>query len=104
MSKRTIFSLLFALLLGLGLKAWDVEHRDDCTAFLRGDHGAPATQAIDAGRREWAIPCGVWLPRQPRVVQVLCLVDMALFTVFVLGLFSDKARRDVMKRQGQRRF
>lgn len=99
-SQRTIFSLLLTLLLMISIYAWSGQHRDECTAYLRGDLKAPATQAVDVGRGAIDVPCTSWLPRQPRGVQVLCLLDVALGVVFALSVWDDRMR--ARGRQSQR--
>lgn len=88
-SKITLGSLLLALLLGVGILRWSLQHTDDCTRFLAGDQNAPSSQLVVTGTREVIIPCRVWLPRQPVAVQVLCLFNLLLAVVFVLRAAGD---------------
>ena len=88
-SKITIGSLLLALMLGVALVHWSLQHKDDCSRFLSGDEHAPSSQFIVTGTREVIIPCNVWLPRQPLTVQILCLVELFLIVIFLLQAAGD---------------
>ncbi len=92
-SRRTIFSFLLTLLLALGLWAWASGRRDDCSAYLEGDTKAPADVIVMSGTRQVVVPCRYWFPRQPRVVQALCLLAGAGCVVFTLSLWGDGKKR-----------
>ncbi|MDP9037744.1 MAG: hypothetical protein M3O02_00545 [Acidobacteriota bacterium] len=93
-SKVTVFSLLFALLLAAGIARWNVTHVDDCTRYLAGEKGFPPSQVITTGTRQVKMPCSIWLPRQSDAIQILCLLDLLLGVVFLLNALADirKAR------------
>ena len=99
-SRLTIFSLLFALLLAAGIWRWSVVQRDACTPYLAGDRTAPSTMYVATGTRTMVVPCDDWLERQPGMVQLLCLVDFVLVVMFGLnalldarGWFESRTRR-----------
>ena len=85
----TIFSLLLALLLGVGMRLWGIGRGDTCAQYLAGDAKAPPTEVVATGTRTIVVPCEEWLPRQPVTVQVLCLVDLILAAVFVVRGLGD---------------
>ncbi len=91
-SRRTIFVLLFALLLAAGLWVWSAQHRDECSAFLGGDRQAPASQIVETGTRTIVVPCRDWLLRQSALVQMLCVLTVAGFAAFVVSLWADRKK------------
>jgi hypothetical protein len=91
-SKLTIFSLLFALMVGTRIVQWDLGHQDACTRYLEGDKKAQATVLISVGPRQVEMPCEIWLPRQPNWVQGLCLLDLLLVVAFLLNAALDAQR------------
>jgi hypothetical protein len=101
-SRITLFSLLFGLLVALGIRMASDGERDACTPYLRGDSRAPASEWVDSGTREIAVPCNDWFMRQPLRLQLLCLLDGALFAVFILNLLGD-IRDCVASRRQMRR-
>ena len=89
MSRVTLFSLLLALLLGVGIRLWYVQQRDACTPYLEGDKTAQKSEWVISGTRQVEVPCNDWIERQPLRVQVLCLLDVVLAVLFVLNALSD---------------
>jgi len=90
-SRKTIFSLVLALLIFLGIRTWTIGHRDDCDR-LGLNNAKPATVNVESGTRTVEMPCNLWLPRQPVWVQGVCLLDGAVGAVFVLSLWGDWVR------------
>jgi len=88
-SKVTLFSLLLALMLGVGIRLWYMQQNDACARYLAGDKSLPATQWVVTGTRTIMVPCSDWLTRQPEKVQLLCLVDLVLAVMFVLNALLD---------------
>ena len=88
-SRVTLFSLLLALLLGVGIWRWNVGHSDDCARYLAGEKTLPRSQIVVSGTRTLVVPCEYWLPRQPEKVQFLCLLDFALVAVFAVNGLVD---------------
>lgn len=82
-------SLLGVLLLGAGLWVWSAQRRDECSAWLGGDRHAPASQVVQTGSRTIVVPCKDWLPRQPAVVQMLCVLTVAGLGMLVISLWAD---------------
>ena len=91
-SRRTIFVLLFSLLLAAGLCVWSAQQHDECSAFLGGDRQAPASQVVRTGTRTILVPCHDWLVRQSMQVQLLCGLTAAGFGVFLVSLWADRKR------------
>jgi hypothetical protein len=91
-SRRTIFSLLLALLILFGLRAALLGHRDDCDAIMPITHQKPVSVYVESGTRTVEMPCTMWLPRQPVWVQMVCLVDFAVMIVFLLSVWRDCSR------------
>lgn len=91
-SKVTIFSLLLTLLLAAGIVRWDVQHQDDCDRYLAGAQGYPSTQTVVVGQKQVEISCKLWLPRQPKSVQIFCLLNLTLGVVFLLNALADLRR------------
>ena len=91
-SRRTIISLLLALLLAGGLAAWSAGRRDECSAYLAGVTGAPRDEVVPMGSHVMRVGCDEWFLRQPEGVQVLCLVVGAGFVVFVVSAWGDLLR------------
>jgi hypothetical protein len=89
LSRVTIFSLLFALLLGLAIWSHTQARRDDCSSYLAGDKRAPSSEYVVSGSHTVVVPCNQWLPRQPVRVQVLCLLDLLTVVVFAFNLLQD---------------
>ncbi len=92
-SRQTIFSLLVALLLGGGMYAWTLEHRDDCARYLGGDKTVPSSEQVESGTRTIVVPCNVWIPRQSLAMQTLALAELCVFVVFVLSAWTDVMKR-----------
>ena len=90
-SRQTIFSLLLALLVGVGIFAWNEAKRDDCDR-AGPDRGAMQVPVGQSGRKVLLVRCNDWLPRQPVKVQAWCFLDVALGVVFGMSLLADVAR------------
>jgi hypothetical protein len=75
-SRRTIFSLVLALLIFFAIRAWWVQHPDNCQRYLAGDKSFPPVQYVKSGSYMIPMDCRWWLPRQPTLVQAACLLDM----------------------------
>ncbi len=102
MSRVTLFSLLLALLLGVGIRLWTMQQRDACTPYLAGDQSAQKSEWIVSGTRQIEVPCSDWFMRQPLRVQLLCLLDVALAVLFVLNALSDMQQWLALRRQRPR--
>ena len=89
-SRRTVTVLLATLLLAAGLWVWSSEHRDECSAHLGGDRHAPASQVVKTGTRTIVVPCQDWLLRQSAPVQMLCVLAVAGFGIFLVSLWADR--------------
>jgi len=98
-SRVTLFSFLLAMLLATGLLRWNAERRDACSEYQAGDRTAPASIYAVSGARAIVVPCNDWLARQPMTVQILCLVELVLMSMFVLNGLMDL--RDWRKRRRQ---
>ena len=92
-SRKTIFALLLALLVGGGLFAWKLNQRDDCDRLASDKRTTQTSVLVDAGTRSVMMPCSVWIPRQPLKVQLWCLADLALAVVFAVSFCADWNRR-----------
>jgi hypothetical protein len=88
-SRVTIFSLLLALMLGVGIRLRTQGQRDGCAAYLAGDKTAPATVYVVTGTRTVIVSCDEWLPRQTERVQLLCVLELLLVGVFVVHAWGD---------------
>jgi hypothetical protein len=97
MSRVTLFSLLLALLLGVGIRQWTDGQRDACTPYLSGDAQAQKSEWVSSGTRQVEVRCTDWIARQPLRVQILCLLDVVLTVMFVLNALSDL--RDRLERR-----
>jgi len=89
MSRVTLFSLLLALLVGIGIRLCTDGQRDACAGYLAGDTAAQKSEWVLSGTREIEVPCTDWITRQPLRVQILCLVDLVLAVLFLLNALSD---------------
>jgi hypothetical protein len=89
MSRVTLFSLLLALLLGVGIRLWTDEHRDACAPYLSGDTKAQKSEWVVSGTREIEVSCNDWTARMPLRIQILCLLDVVLGVLFGLNALSD---------------
>jgi hypothetical protein len=89
MSRVTLFSLLLALLLGVGIRLGTDGQRDACTPYLSGDTKAQKSEWVISGTRQVEVRCTDWIARQPTQVQILCLLDAVLTVLFVLNALSD---------------
>jgi hypothetical protein len=87
-SRRTIFSLLLTILIFLGIRVWIINHHDPCQSYLPG-HVLPQTVMVESGTRTVEMPCSQWLPRQPDLVQLSCLLDLTAVVVFLLSVWRD---------------
>jgi hypothetical protein len=102
-SRITLFSLLVGLLLATGLRIWYVDRNDACTRYMAGDKSLPASEWVITGTQRIEIPCSHWLERMPLGVQLLCLCDGALATIFLLNGAADtrawlQARRRIRQK------
>ena len=95
-SRQTIFSLLLALLLGLGILLWTQNRRDDCDRADRFGR-KPTEVLVEQGSRVVAMSCKLWIPRQPQPLQGALLLDAVLGIVFGLSAWVEwnrtRARR-----------
>ncbi len=93
MSKKTMYSFLLALLLGIAIKAWTMQHVGPCDAYLAGQWHAPSTVVVNPQGVAREVPCSDWFQRQPRGVQAACIVDGAVLVVFAVSVWSDWSGR-----------
>jgi hypothetical protein len=98
-SRRTIFSLLLALMILLCLRAWLIQHPDNCDRYMAGDRTVPSSVYIQMGGRRAEVPCEDWLLRKPAGVQAVCLLDAVVAVVFLLGVWGDIVRRNHTRRK-----
>jgi len=98
-SRRTIFSLLLALMIVAVLRAWLIDHRDNCDRYMAGDRTVPSSEYIESGTRTVEVPCDQWLMRQPAWVQGVCLLDLTVLVVFALSVCQDVARWRRLRRK-----
>jgi len=91
-SRSTIVSLMIALMIVLALRAWLIEHRDNCDRYMAGDRTVPPSEYIESGTRTVEVPCNQWLLRQPAGVQTVCLLELTVVVVFALSVWRDVAR------------
>jgi len=98
-SRVTLFSLLLGLLLAMGISRWSAELKDDCTRFLAGDKTAPRSELVVSGTRTVEVSCSDWTMRQPLRIQVLCLLDIVLWIVFVTNAMADVRDQSRMRRR-----
>lgn len=88
-SRVTLYSLLLGLMLAMGIWHWSGERKDDCTRYLAGDKRAPSSELVVSGTRIVEVSCSEWTMRQPLRVQILCLLDVVVFLVFVTNALFD---------------
>ena len=88
-SRITLFSFLFTLMLASGLWLWNNGHPDDCARTLAATGAMPASEYVVSGTREIAVPCNDWIMRQSLNVHILCLLDVALAVIFLLNALTD---------------
>ena len=100
-SRRTITCLLLAAMIFLGLRLWILGHYDPCQALMPGGT-TPASVMVESGDRSVEMPCEWWLPRQPDIVQILCLLDLVVMVVFGLSVWRDVNRWRNERRKLQR--
>jgi hypothetical protein len=86
-------AVVVALLLGVGLKVWAEEHRDDCDRYVEGDRRVPDSMYVKSGTRTVMVPCSLWVMRQPVGVQAAWLAEEAAVLVAV-GLLVGDWRRE----------
>lgn len=89
MSRVTLFSLLLAVLLGVGIRLWTDGQRDACAPYLSGDTKAQKSEWVMSGTRQIEVPCTDWFARQPMRVQILFMLDVVLAVLFVSNALSD---------------
>ena len=99
-SRRTIYSLLLALLLALGIRLWAIGVRDDCDRAGPSNPASPKSVIVESGTRTIAVPCTYWVPRQSMQVQALLLFNLALGIVFLVSVGTDWARYRARRRAG----
>jgi hypothetical protein len=100
-SRRTVISLLAALLLTIGMYLWNAGHWDDCARYLAGERWLSSSQTIDSGTQQIEVPCEQWFPRQSLTLQLLCLGDLVLLVVFFLNALGDILQWNRIKRAGR---
>ena len=88
-SRVTIFSLLLALMLASGIWLWNDGHPDDCARSMAASGIMPRSEYVISGTRQVVIPCNDWIMRQSLLVQILCLLNLALAAVFVVNALGD---------------
>lgn len=93
-SRRTMVTVLLALLLGLGIRVWAAGVRDDCDRMGPGTRGQPASVKVESGTRSIDVPCARWAwgLRQTRTVQALALLDGVLGLMVVVFALGDWSR------------
>ena len=103
-SRLSLFSLLFGLMLGLGIFMYSQDQRDRCSTYPAGG-AAPRSEFVITGERQVEVPCNEWFLRQPLAVQILFVVDFLLGFVFAVNALADLRRwvqwRRVMARNGK---
>ena len=90
-SRRTILSLLLAVLFALGLRVWAMGQRDECDGLLAGGQRRTSVY-VESGTRTVEMPCDIWLPRQPMWFQAMIAANMAVVAVFVVSGCGDWVR------------
>ena len=100
-SRRTLYSLLTALLLTIGLYLWNANRWDDCQRYLAGDKSLPSSQIVESEGHSVEVPCEQWFLRQPSAILLLCLLDLLLIVVFVLNALSDVRNWRQTRRYGR---
>jgi hypothetical protein len=100
--RRTIFSLLLALMILLGLRAWLIDHQTLCDHYLAGARKLPSSVYVQQGNSLVEVPCTDWLQRQPVGVDIVCLLDLAVFVVFLLSLLQDLLLRRESRQEVER--
>jgi len=98
-SRVTLFSLLLGLMLAMGISRWSAGLEDDCTRFLAGDKNAPKSEWVVSGTRTIEVSCNDWTMRQSLRIQVLCLLDVVVFLVFVTNAMADVRDQSKMRRR-----
>jgi hypothetical protein len=98
-SRRTIFSLLLALLILGGLRLWALGHVDDCSRPVNHLGQMPESVMVESGDRMVEMPCAWWFPRQPLAVQMVALLGAALGLVFGLSAVGDWIRTREARRR-----
>jgi len=102
-SRITLWTFLFALLLGSGIAMWDAWHPDSCYRYLHGDTKEEPTQTVEIGAESVAVPCAEWYPRQTIYMQSACIAEGALVVTFLMRGIGDFVNWRRLKR-GQRRL
>jgi hypothetical protein len=98
-SRVTLFSLLLGLMLATGIRLWSDTQKDDCSRYLAGDKTAPRSEWVVTGTRTIEVSCNDWTMRQPLRIQVLCLLDVVVFLVFVTNAMADVRDQSEMRRR-----
>lgn len=90
-SRLTIFSLLFSLMLGLGIYMYSQGEQDRCNSYPAAGV-QPRSQYVITGERQIEVPCSEWFLRQPLAVQILSVADALLGFVFAVNALADLNR------------
>jgi len=100
LSRITLFSLLLALMLGLGIFIQTKSESDRCNTYPDGGI-APRSEYVVTGTREVEVPCNDWWVRQSLTVQVLCIADAGLGMIFMVNALGDMRRWLGSRRTGR---
>lgn len=87
-SRLTLFSLLFGLMLGLGIYMYSQDEQDRCSTYSAGGV-QPKTEYVITGERQIEVPCSEWFLRQPLAIQILSGVDVGAALIFLLNALGD---------------
>ncbi len=63
-SRKTLYSFLFALLLAGCIKAYTLRLISPCDAYLSGQTQAPASLIVNQQGRAYEVPCNQWFLRR----------------------------------------
>ncbi len=99
-SRVTIFSLLLAAMLGLGICMYSQGEQDGCASHP-ATSAPPKSEYIVTGSREVEVPCSEWFLRQPLAVQILCIVEALLATLFLIHATGDVIDWARLRRRGK---
>jgi hypothetical protein len=91
LSRLTLFSLLLALMLGLGIMLQTKSQLDRCNSYS-ADGIPPRSEYVVTGTREVEVPCSDWWMRQSLTIQILCIADLGLGMIFVVNALGDLHR------------
>jgi len=96
-SRITLFSLLLALMLGLGIVMQTKSESDRCDSYPAGGI-PPSSEYVVTGSRELEVPCNDWWLRQSLTIQILCIADAGLGMIFAVNALADMRRGLAMRR------